>query len=59
MVEVVISVMGLIIALAAYLAGVAVGKIAASKENGGDPDRVRVSPENIAGGAKHRPAKAS
>lgn len=59
MVELILSIIGLVIAVCAYVAGVAVGKIAASRESGSSGRDVRVSRENIVGGASRRSVKAS
>jgi hypothetical protein len=55
----ILGVLGLVVVIAAYLAGIAVGKLAASKERGEDPNGVRVSAKDIVGGARRHPARAS
>lgn len=40
-------VLGVVITTAAFLGGVAAGKISAYKENGKDPNKARVSPRDL------------
>lgn len=59
MAEAILGILALVVAVAAYVAGVAVGKLSASKERGDDPERVHVSPDDFVGGSRHHTAGAS